>query len=334
MIRVLRRQVGWDLALVGLVTLVLVALTLGWPRALDRLVREDLMAQVAALPVTQRDLGLTVPHRLVDLASLDAAGSRAVLAGADAWTDEQIAGAGPQLSAVLGPPEHEITRTPYFVDLSPSAPGVSYMKVTLSAGPRRDDLRLVAGAWPEAPDVSPWLTAAAGYIPPPIELEVVVSSDTARWMGWQVGEVRGSRDPSYPVALRLTGLVEAVDPGSGVWQHLSGVLEPAIDRDDNAGWTVHGVAYVDPDATAVLMVPRGAQLDAWYPLDVSAVGAADRDALGAELAGVRASTGLRTGVSAVLATTEGRERTATTVLQVLVTGLVGVAAGALWLVAT
>ncbi|MCV2393880.1 hypothetical protein OEB99_06135 [Actinotalea sp. M2MS4P-6] len=335
MIRVLRRQLGWDLVLVGLVTAALVALTVAWPRALDRLLRDDLVSRTEALPATQRDLTLTVPKRDLTIADPpDADAAQAMMAQADAWTAAQVADAGPALTSVLGEPQHEITRPSYYVERGDDAPGISYMTVTLSAGPRRQDLDLVEGTWPAPLDTAGWIedSADAGRLVP-VTMDVVVSVDAARWMGWSVGDVKASRDPSYPVDLRLSGLVEATDPDSEVWDHLPGVLEPVVDRDDNTGWTVHGIAYIDPDGVGAMMPTRGVELDAWYPVDPVAVGDADREELTAELAGLRAATGLRTQLTGVLDTASGRERTATTLLSVLVTGLIGAATGVLWLAA-
>lgn len=341
MIRVLRRQLSggaWSLVLLALVVAGLVALTVGWPRALDRLLRDDLVARAQALPTTQRDLTLPVPHHLPDeriptVPSGD--DSQAWLDRAAQWTADQVADAGPALQAVLGPPQHEITRSPFYVDLGPHSSGISYMDLALSVGPRQQDLRLVEGSWPAPPDVEGWLDAGATPGGEPLEVDVVLTPATADWMGWRVGESRTSLDPvNAPFRVTLTGLVEAADPGSGLWDHLPGVLEPAINRDDNAGWTVHGIGYVAPTAVGALMIQRGVDLDAWYPVDPVAVAAVDRSELTAELDGIRASTGLRTDLTAVLATADGRERTATTLLGVLVAGLIGVAAGVLWLVST
>jgi putative ABC transport system permease protein len=338
MIRVLRRQLSggaWSLVLLALVVAALVALTVGWPRALDRLLRDDLVARTQALPATQRDLTLTIPQTLFDMPPPTGDAAEAGLERAAQWTTDQVADAGPALAAVLGTPQHEISRSPFYVDLGPHSTGISYMTLELSVGPRDQDLRLVEGSWPSVPDVQAWLESRADEDMAPLELDVVLTRETADWMGWRVGETRESLDPTNaPFRVRLSGLVEAADPASEVWDHLPGVLGPAINRDDNAGWTVHGVGYTDPSAVGALMIPNGVQLDAWYPVDPAAVGEVDRHALATELAGIRAATGLRTDLTSVLATAGGRERTATTLLGVLVAGLIGVAAGVLWLVST
>lgn len=334
MIRVLRRQLGegaGTLVVLALVTAALVALTVGWPRALDRLLREDLVARAEAVPVTQRDLTLSVPRQVAVPFGASAEEALADLDTASRWVEDQVADVGPALAAVLGEPQHEVTRPPFFIDLGPRSSGVSFMTLTLSLGPRQQDLRLVEGSLPAAPDVPGWFDAAADGTRPLLDLDVVVTPGTASWLGWEVGETRSSRDPAFaPFRLRLSGLVEAADPGSTVWEHLPGVLEPAIDRDDSAGWTVHGVGWVHPAAGA-MPAQQALRLTAWYPVDAAAVGEVDRDELAAELAGVRAASGLRSELAPVLATADGRERTVRTLLDVLVAGLVGVAAGVLWL---
>lgn len=337
MIRVLRRQLAggaWSLVLLALVVAGLVALTVGWPRALDRLLRDDLVARTQALPTTQRDLTLTIPRTFGSMPPPAGDAAQAQLDQAARWTTDQVTDAGPALASVLRTPEHEITRSPFYVDLGTHSTGISYMTLALSVGPRQQDLHLVEGSWPRDPDVQAWLDSLAEDSSP-LRLDVVLTPRTAEWMGWRVGESRTSLDPTNaPFEMRLSGLVDATDSHSEVWDHLPGVLEPAVNRDDNAGWTVHGIGYVAPAAVRALMIPAGVQLDAWYPVDPAAVGEVDRRELAAEVDGIRASTGLRTDLTSVLATADGREHSVTTLLGVLVAGLIGVAAGVLWLVST
>lgn len=350
MIRVLRRQLAggaWSLVVLALVVAGLVALTVGWPRALDRLLRDDLAARAQALPTTQRDLVPTVPGEAMVVPPPTGEEALAGLADVEQQVTAKVADVGPALAAVLREPELELTRPSFVVDLGPHSSGISAMDLALSPGTRDDDLRLVEGSWPGppavqewadhvGPDAQDWVDAprSAGTVPQ-LDLDVVLTPATAEWMGWRVGETRVSVDAANaPFRVRLTGLVEAVDPDAGTWDHLPGVLEPAVDRDDARGWTVHGIGYVDPSAVGALMYPRGVRVASWYPVDPAAVAEVDRDALAAELDGVRASQELRTGLSAVLAAADGREHTATTLLGTLVAGLVGVAASVLWLVAT
>ncbi|QZN85185.1 hypothetical protein [Cellulomonas sp. C5510] len=350
MIRVLRRQLAggaWSLVVLALVVAGLVALTVGWPRALDRLLRDDLAARAQALPTTQRDLVPTVPDEAMVVPPPTGEEALAGLAAVEQQVTDRVADVGPALAAVLREPELELTRPPFVVDLGPHSSGISAMDLALSPGTRDDDLRLVEGSWPGPPAVQPWVDTvgsdaqdwvdaprSAGTVPQ-LDLDVVLTPATAEWMGWRVGETRTSVDAANaPFRVRLTGLVEAVDPDAGTWDHLPGVLDPAVDRDDARGWTVHGIGYVDPSAVGALMYPRGVRVDSWYPVDPAAVAEVDRDALAAELDGVRASQELRTGLSGVLAAADGREHTATTLLGTLVAGLVGVAASVLWLVAT
>ncbi|WHP16841.1 hypothetical protein [Cellulomonas sp. ES6] len=350
MIRVLRRQLAggaWSLVVLALVVAGLVALTVGWPRALDRLLRDDLAARAQALPTTQRDLVPTVPDQAMVVPPPTGEEALAGLADVEHQVTAKVADVGPALAAVLREPELELTRPSFVVDLGPHSSGISAMDLALSPGTRDDDLRLVEGSWPGPPAVQPWVDAvgsdAQDWVDAPrsagtvrqLDLDVVLTPATAEWMGWRVGETRTSVDATNaPFRVRLTGLVEAVDPDAGTWDHLPGVLEPAVDRDDARGWTVHGIGYVDPSAVGALMYPRGVRVDSWYPVDPAEVAEVDRDALAAELDGVRAAQELRTGLSGVLAAADGREHTATTLLGTLVAGLVGVAASVLWLVAT
>lgn len=327
MIRVLRGQLAADLVVVAAVVAVLVGLTTAWPHALDRMVREDLTARTTDLAPPRRDLVPAWPSTMADQGDVPEDADQ-VFADIAASLDSWISTAGPELRSVLGPTELEARRPAAPVELGPRSEGISRMDLALAVTPDLDDLRLVEGSWPAAPE--PGATAE------PLRVDVVVSTSTAQWMGWQVGEDRTSSAGTFgrPFVAHLTGLVEAVDPDADLWQHRTGVVEPLVDRDDVAGWTVHGVAYPDPQAAGLLTEGPGIEVNGWYPVDAQAVGESDRHALAAEIEGIRATGTVYTELGPVITDTDTREGSARALLGVLIAGLVGVAAGALWLAAT
>jgi putative ABC transport system permease protein len=326
-IRVLRGQLAADLVVVAAVVAVLVGLTTAWPRALDRMVREDLTARTTDLAPPRRDLAPAWPSTMFDQDAVPDDAEQ-VFADITASLDSWIATAGPELTSVLGPTEFEARRPEAPVELGPRSEGISRMALALAVTPDLDDLQLVEGAWPAAPD--------AGTATESLRVDVVVSTQTAQWMGWQVGEDRTSGAGTFgrPFVAHLTGLVEPVDPDADLWQHRAGAIEPQVDRDDIAGWMVHGVAYPDPQAAGLLTEGPGIEVNGWYPVDAEAVGESDRQALAAEIEGIRATGTVYTELGPVITDTDTREGSARALLGVLIAGLVGVAAGALWLAAT
>lgn len=342
MIRVLRHQLAAgaaSLAVVAAVVCTLVAVLVAWPRALDGLVRQDLVDEVTELGWL-RDLRPPADWRVERPTVPDPTAAGALLAEIADTVAAPVTDAGPAVRAVLTEPDLEVVRPPFAIDLGDGAPGISHETLAISVGDRRDDLELVAGAWPTAPTgpAGPAGPATAAITGQPVadvrveaEIGVVMSVSTADWLAWEVGEVRRSRDVAFPVTVRLTGLVVAAEPDAELWAHLPGAIEPVVDRNDAAGWTAHAIAWADPAALPALLVPNGVVVSSWHPVDVAAVGRSDRSALAAQLDGLHAATGLRSELPGALATSAGREAALTTLLTALVAGLVSVGVGVLWL---
>lgn len=336
MIRVLRHQLAAgaaSLAVVAAVVCTLVAVLVAWPRALDGLVRQDLVDEVTELGWL-RDLRPPADWRVEQPTVPDPAAAGALLAEIADTVAAPVTDAGPAVRAVLTEPDLEVVRPPFAIDLGDGAPGISHETVAISVGDRRGDLELVAGSWPTAP-AAPATAEITGQPVADVQVEaeigVVMSVSTADWLAWEVGEVRRSRDVAFPVTVRLTGLVVAAEPDAGLWAHLPGTIEPVVDRNDAAGWTAHAIAWADPAALPALLVPNGVVVSSWHPVDVAAVGRSDRPALAAQLDGLHAATGLRSELPGALATSAGREAALTTLLTALVAGLVSVGVGVLWL---
>lgn len=336
--RLLLRQARAEVAtLVALaVTTLLVAGVLAaWPRAVDRMVADDLAQQVAAQSPLDRDLTLPAhPQILLDTVPGPAEVADG-MAALQATADAQTAGAGPALRGLLSGARFAVERPEVEIERGARAPDIAQMSLSLLIDPSLPDrVRWVAGAAPAPYDAGAAagrpLADAAADLP---AVEIGLSAAAAEALRWDVGETRRSVDRSFPVDLRLSGTFEAVDPDDGSWRHLPSALGASVVDDPNAGVLVTGVGFADPGALAALVVPNGTTTRYWHPLDASGVAGADREALIADLQRVRADEGLRSGTTDVLVAGRAREATVTSLLDVLAVGMSGAAVGVLWLAA-
>lgn len=336
LLRQARSEVATLLAL-ALTTVLVTGVLTAWPRAVDRMVAEDLAQQVAALPVLGRDVTLPEEPRV----PLDVVPTPGEVQAVLGWTAEQaesmVADVGPTLGALLGEPEYVIQRPTAEITKGEAAPDVTKMFLTLLVDPRVPDrVELAEGALPaayDAGDAAGRPVSAATAVGPLPAIEVVTSVETAAGLRWAVGEERESLDLGFPLTLRLSGTFEARDAGEGYWRHLPSTLAPSTVDDPNTGVLVTGVAFADPGALAAITVPTGATTRYWYPLDAARVTDVDRETLIADLEGVRAAQGLRSETTDTLIAGRQREATVTTVLDVLAVGVAGTALGVLWLAA-
>lgn len=336
--RLLLRQARAEaatLVALAVTTLLVAGVLAAWPRAVDRMVADDLAQQVAAQSALDRDLTLPAhPQIMVDTVP----GPAEVAAGMDglqASADAQTAGAGPALRELLTTARFAVERAVVEIERGPRAPDIAQMSLTVLIDPGLPErVRWVAGAAPAPYDAGAAagrpLADATGDLP---AVEVVLSVAAAEALRWDVGETRRSLDRSFPVDLRLSGTFEAVDPADGSWRHLPSALGASVVDDLNAGVLVTGVGFADPGALAALVVPNGTTTRYWHPLDVSGVADVDREALIADLQRVRADQGLRSGTTDVLIAGRAREATVTSLLDVLAVGMSGAAVGVLWLAA-
>jgi len=336
--RLLLRQARAEVAtLVALaVTTLLVAGVLAaWPRAVARMVADDLAQQVAAQPALDRDLTLPahppVGGDLVPDARAVAEGVAALQDVADA----QVEAAGPALRGLLDGSRFAVEHPVVEIERGPRAPDVSQMSLSLLLDPGLPDrVEFVTGTAPAPYDAGPAVglpLASAGSALPPVE--VALATETAQALRWEVGESRRSLDLGFPVELRLAGTFEATDPADGSWRHLPSALAASVVDDPNAGVLVTGVGFTDPGALAALVVPNRAAVRFWHPLDAAGVVGADRETLVADLQRVRADQGLRSGTTDVLVAGRAREATVRSLLDVLAVGVCGAALGVLWLAA-
>lgn len=338
-VHLVRRQLAADratLVLVAVVVVLVCAVLAAWPRAVSDLVGADLRAQVGTLTAGQRDPTLIGqwfpgygPGTEPSIWNLEP-GQDPLEAAHDGLASLPGTHAGATLRGALGEPELVVTREPEAIEKGPRSPDITAMGLAIRIDPVADErLRLTDGQAPAPMDPGALEDVGSdGEIDMPT-MEVVLSVDTAEVMGWQIGEERSFASGYGPI--RLTGTVEAIDPGADVWSHLESTLYPQVVEDGNFGTSVVGVAYVDPSALPYLYVGPGLVLTAWFPIDTAAVTGADRETLVRELRGFLAGTGLDSELEGALDAMEARQGTVTTILDVLAVGPVGVALAVLWL---
>ncbi len=212
---------------------------------------------------------------------------------AAAWRDVTDAMAGERaalpepLRGVLGDPQGWATFGPLRADSSSADLGAAMYLEPASAPGLMDHARIVEGRAP---------AAVPGQEP---MLEIALSTDSAREMGWSVGEFRTTPTTlpdSRPgdLSLALVGVFEPDDPASDYWQNSPTLLRPTVVRGDT--WTVNGRGLVSESALELLTYSSLAQsqmaVRLWLPFDTAAVDVAEAsllaDQLHAELASVDA----------------------------------------------
>lgn len=140
--------------------------------------------------------------------------------------------------------------------------------VVLALDPRyTENAVLVEGAWPE-PTVTDDATDA-GASP----MQLALSEETARALEWDIGEVQS--DPVTAVSLVLTGTFEARAGSEDHWYHVPSVLVPQVEFAAGTGdRIVTGTGFLAPEMLAFWAGSTG-RTQVWFPLDASAMDAAD-----------------------------------------------------------
>jgi putative ABC transport system permease protein len=184
------------------------------------------------------------------------------------------------LRDVLGEPDFTAETRPVAMENVPSS-GLQETSVVLRATPRLTrTFRLVDGAWPEATEITVTPAGPQGDEP----VQVVVTADTARVLGWELGDVHASGVWQHP-PLRLVGVVAPADPGADTWYHQPFGLRPQVVKDFLRGDLATAAAYTAPEMIGPLTA-RGAQTRLWYPVSTAGVGADDVQALAAQVRGM------------------------------------------------
>ncbi|QHC57989.1 hypothetical protein [Rathayibacter sp. VKM Ac-2760] len=199
-----------------------------------RRARRDLVALLGILVLTAvtAALAVAVPHQLrstLDTAAVEAvaaAGSDADLrllstvadvSGYDTTTSERLLALADELPERLPAPLTGVVRSITTAILGPEEPvqipaGDAVVRVGVLDPAAADRVRLVAGELPSAED-------------PGDPAPVVVSSASAAAAGLSVGDAIDGATGGGPL-LRVTGVVEPVDPGADAWTDLPGLWEP------------------------------------------------------------------------------------------------------------
>ncbi|ROP45191.1 MULTISPECIES: hypothetical protein [unclassified Rathayibacter] len=200
-----------------------------------RRARRDLVALLGILVLTALTaaLAVAVPHQLrttLDAAAVEAvsaAGSDADLrllstvadvSGYDTTTSERLLTLADELPERLPAPLLDVVRSIDTAILGPEEParipaGDAVVRVGVLDPAAADGVRLVAGALPAEED-------------PGDPAPVVVSSASAAAAGLSVGDAIDGASRGGGPSLRITGVIEPVDPSAAAWTDLPGLWQP------------------------------------------------------------------------------------------------------------
>lgn len=280
--RMLRRRPGPGLV-VAMLSIVLAAVVAVVPVVLS--VLSDRIAQEAAASLSpgQRDLVATATGTIATGPAPDGVDVGLPAEAADMWgafdarLERARDGIAAPLRALVGPAQYAVR--------TGSAP-LEGRKGTDSLGlildPRyRDHAVLTEGAWPE-----PFAFGGGNGAPPesPARVEIALSTDSARWLEWKVGDERTSTAwqsygvPRMPVV--LVGVFEPAPGSDGYWLHLDSVLKPAVVYRDGEPYPT-ATGFVAPESLPG--VPSANQVQAWYPVSSAGIAAADLAQITAQL---------------------------------------------------
>jgi putative ABC transport system permease protein len=227
------------------------------PRALVGVVRAEVSHQISGMAATSRDLTGTT----IGVPEFGPAANASLTEGWDAGADTVFGalaghlatardGFDPVLGDLTAPAEFaQYLSAAVPADATVVPPEFPAPLVQVMAEPAASaHLRLIDGDWPGS-----W---EGGPIP------ILLSVESARIMGWPVGEVR---EP-----FELVGIAEAADPGAERWLHLITALTASVYDDGNRRPTATSAAWVAP-ATWQTLVASGeygrAQLLSWSAVD-------------------------------------------------------------------
>ncbi|WP_137843887.1 FtsX-like permease family protein [Microbacterium sp. 2FI] len=261
------------------------------PRALVGVVRDEVAHQISGVPAIARDLtGDTIgvpmfgPAADPELTAGWDDGAATVFGEVAQSLADNRASFEEVLQPMVGEAEFAEFAEPAGADPDVIAPDAPLTRVQLLSEPEMQaNVRLVEGAWPQAP-------GAEGTF------DIVLAVDSAATMQWPIGESRRyafvtAMQTREPPLLRLVGVVEAVDPDAPRWQHLPTALGATVFDDGNRRPVATSVAWLHPAAWQAQATesPRP-RLRAWYPVDGSAAVGADPQQVLSALRGVTATS--------------------------------------------
>ncbi|WP_322410212.1 ABC transporter permease [Microbacterium invictum] len=272
---------GGGLVVAALVV-VLTVLATAAPVALARLGDATVQYRLAGLSAVERDV--VADENGIPQVAPEVLFSNPTVVD-DVWADftaevESIrAEAAPPLPDILQP-----ARTVAVGSASALADEPGTAEIAIAVDPRyADQIEIVEGRLPDP----------AVFVPPGTEvpegqafgrIEIVLSTDTADELGWDVGVTRQITGFAGVVDVVLVGVFGPADAGSPYWQHVPSVLEPNIFDDGNLPRVVTGTGFAHP-ASLRATSPQGASVTTtvWYPFDATAVDARDAEAVAAGL---------------------------------------------------
>ncbi|MBM7505607.1 FtsX-like permease family protein [Agromyces aurantiacus] len=252
------------------------------PRAVADIHTASLARQLAERPASELDLTATSPFGPDSGPSTSGTTLPDDVDAVWGGQEERLAG----IRDALPEPLRSTTDAPMSVAVSgpvqarvPGAgPGSPVYRIEPGFDPRmREHVRLVEGDWP-APLPGPLAESQAEAA------EIVLAAPVAEAMRWQVGDERTVDEAGLRAVVRLAGIVEAVDPDAGFWTHLPTALRASVVDNGVSPPQYTAVAWFDPaswpDFAEVALALR---MDAWIPVDASAIDAADADRIAGQL---------------------------------------------------
>ncbi|MET3803101.1 putative ABC transport system permease protein [Nakamurella sp. UYEF19] len=263
--------------LLALLVFVCTTLVAALPGAIESRGAAELRYQVSDLGPTQRFLttrvfaplprvSVSVPGFSPDVA--------AVWGGWDAALENVRDQAPEPLRQTLGRPVYTAVTTAF--PLPRDAAVSANLQLSFAADPRLTDFaRLVAGVWPAADHQAP-----ASLSP----VDVALSTETAKALGWKIGTVRRTvmRDGRVHPMI-LTGLFEAAAGSTDHWLLNGNIVHPSIVETPNTQIRT-GVAYVHPASWPLAEAfTSKEQTQIYLRFDVSRIRSSDVPALRAQI---------------------------------------------------
>lgn len=267
---------------VALLVLVAALVAVAAPRAVADIHTASLARQLGERPASELDLiatsqfgpdigpstaGTTLPDDVEAIWG----GQEERLIGIRAELPEPLRSAteAPMSVAVSGPVQARVPG---------AGPGSPVYRIEPGFDPRmREHVRIVEGDWP-APIPGP-LTE---LLDEPVE--IVLAAPVAEAMSWEVGEERTIEEAGIAADVRLAGTVEAVDPDAGFWTHLPTSLRASVVDNGLSPPQYTAVAWFDPASWPnFAQVALGLRMDAWIPVDASAIRAVDAERIARQL---------------------------------------------------
>lgn len=261
---------GWS-AVVGILVVLVSGLLVAAPRAATEAAGIELRQAVADIRGPQRDLVAQTSAFLQagpgEAPDLDPAAAEVYGA-----LDEQLAAladtAAPDLRERLGEVDY-FGRGGVITARHPDPPDdVPIGSARIAFDPRiLDRAEVVEGVAPAPADPDAFVVDPVSGLLLHV-VEVMMSTDSAETLGWDLGQARIAREAG--LEMRLVGVFEADDPDALVWQHVPSVLAAEEFDDGNTPPRATGTVFVAPGTLAALpQIASAVRLTVWVPFDAS-----------------------------------------------------------------